>query len=144
MSVFADSSAVVKLYADEPGSSLVRAFEAMHVSQLCRVEVPAAIWRKTRMGTLASADAVVLIRAFENDLFGSDAVLAPARITPALLDDASVLTAAHGLRAYDAVQLATARAVRALDPECESMAAFDRELRDAAARDGFTLVPGAI
>jgi uncharacterized protein len=144
MSVFADSSAVVKLYADEPGSSVVRAFEAMHVSQLCRVEVPAAIWRKSRMGSLSAEDASVLIRAFENDLFGSDAVLAPMRMTSALLDDAAALTATHGLRAYDAVQLATARAVRTLDPECDSMAVFDRELRDAAAREGFTLVPGVL
>jgi uncharacterized protein len=56
-------------------------------------------------------------------------------------EDAARLAAVHGLRAHDAVQLATARAVRAADPAVARFAAFDRGLRAAAAVEGFTPVP---
>jgi hypothetical protein len=56
VSVFADSSALVKLYADEPGHEQVRNPGLLLVSQLARVEVPAAIWRKHRMGELSPDD----------------------------------------------------------------------------------------
>lgn len=144
MSVFADTSAVVKLYADETGSEAIRALGAMFVSQLCRVEAPAALWRKNRMGELAAEEARILVQVFESDLFDRDGVLVPLRLTADILDDAAGLTAAYGLRAYDAVQLASARAVRAIDPECRTLAAFDVELREAAARDGFSLLPESI
>ncbi|HEU0089887.1 MAG TPA: type II toxin-antitoxin system VapC family toxin [Pseudonocardiaceae bacterium] len=71
MIVFADSSAVVKLYADEPDHGLIRRQGVLIVSALARVEVPAAIWRKHRMGELEPADAAVLIAAFEADYHGS-------------------------------------------------------------------------
>ncbi len=75
MSVFADSSALVKLYADEAGAGEVRALTAVAVSQLCRVEVPAALWRKQRLGELDVADAQVLSAEFEADFYGSDQTL---------------------------------------------------------------------
>ena len=40
---FADSSALVKLYADELGADMVRALSPLIISQLARVEVPAAL-----------------------------------------------------------------------------------------------------
>lgn len=142
--VFADTSAIVKLYANEVGSDEVRELRAVFVSQLCRVEVPAALWRKNRMGQLSEPETKVLIAAFENDLLGADAVLAPIRITPGILDDAAMLLEDHGLRAYDAIQLATARAARAIEPECRTVAVVDRQLRVAAAAVGFSLLPTAI
>ena len=45
------------------------------------------------------------------------------------------------LRAYDAVQLSTALAVRRVDESCTVFAAFDRSLRTAAATEGFELMP---
>lgn len=57
-----------------------------------------------------------------------------------LLEDAARLTA-QGLRAYDAVQLASAVRARAADPELVSFACFDAGLRRAAARAGFSLIP---
>lgn len=59
----------------------------------------------------------------------------------AILEDAATRTAAHRLRAYDAVQLASALAARAADPKCGVLACFDDDLRDAAAANGFTLIP---
>jgi predicted nucleic acid-binding protein len=55
LSTFADSSALVKLYADEVGHEQVRGLVSVAVAQLARVEVPAALWRKQRMGELSAA-----------------------------------------------------------------------------------------
>ena len=57
-----------------------------------------------------------------------------------LLDDAARLVVTHRLRAYDAVQLASARAVRALEPRSDRFARADRLLRAAAARERCRLV----
>jgi len=147
VSAFADSSALVKLYADEPGHEHVRNPGLLLVSQLARVEVPAAIWRKHRMGELSPDDARVLADAFEADYFGTDGedarFIAVALAAP-VLDDAARLAAVHGLRAYDAVQMGSACAARTADPACGSFAAFDRALRSAAAAEGFTLVPATL
>lgn len=144
MAAFADSSALVKLYADEPGQEDVRSLPVLVVSQLARVEVPAAIWRKHRMGELALGDAAVLIADFEADYFGT--AEEPQRFlaistSSAVLDAAARLIRVHGLRAYDAVQLASAIKVSEIDPGCRELVAFDNGLRVAAATEGFTLIP---
>lgn len=144
MSTFADSSALVKLYADEPGREVVRRLEAIAVAEIARVEVPAAFWRKHRLGELDAADAQVLTADFEADWYGTAEDLprfAPVVLLSRLLDDAARLCASHGLRAYDAVQLACALAARVADPSCSSFAAFDDALRSAAAAEGFDLCP---
>jgi len=147
VTVFADSSALVKRYADEVAHQLVRAIaEPLVVSSLARVEVPAALWRKQRLDEMGAEDAAVLVAAFEADLFGEDAEppqFAAVALTSAVLDDASLLCARHPLRTGDAVQLASAAAARAADPECTTFAAFDLVLREAAAAEGFALVPEA-
>lgn len=134
----------MKLYADEEGCSAVRALKVMVVSCMAQVEVPAAIWRKHRMGELSTEDAAVLTAEFEADFFGDDhdpARFAVVSLPPVVLDDAARLTASHGLRAYDAVQLASAGATRAADPGCTTFACSDELLRAAAAAEGFALVP---
>jgi uncharacterized protein len=147
LSTFADSSALVKLYADEAGHEDIRHLTALAVAQLARVEVPAALWRKQRMGELSASDARLLTADFEADYFGTDAEpprFAAVAAVGSLLDEAATLCASHGLRAYDAVQLSTALAVRRADESCEAFAAFDRSLRTAAAAEGFSLVPHSL
>lgn len=144
MSTFADSSALVKLYADEAGHEHVRGLVSIAVAQLARVEVPAALWRKQRMGELSAGDARLLTADFEADYFGTDSEpprFAAVALTGSLLDEAAKLCASHGLQAYDAVQLSTAMAVRRVDESCTEFAAFDRSLRTAAATEGFELMP---
>lgn len=147
MSTFADSSALVKLYSDEPGHEHVRGLASVAVAQLARVEVPAALWRKQRLGELSADDAGLLAADFEADYFGADSE--PPRFvavatTAGILDDAARLCASHGLRAYDAVQLSSALAVRHSDQSCTAFAVFDRSLRRAAAAEGFDLVPASL
>jgi uncharacterized protein len=141
--VFADSSALVKLYADEVGADTVRSLSSLIVSQLARVEVPAALWRKHRLDELSVADVTLLVSAFEADYFGTEEE--PARFlviaaSSGVLDDAAQLAGIHGLRACDAVQLASARSTLREVPEGVYFAAFDSSLLAAAAREGFQLL----
>lgn len=145
--VFADSSALVKLYADEPGADDVRSLSPLIVSQLARVEVPAALWRKHRLGELSAEDATLLVAAFEADYFGAEDE--PERffviaMTASILDDAAQLVAVHGLRAYDSVQLASARSTLSEFSEGVAFLAFDQTLRAAAARERLELLPRAV
>lgn len=72
MSVFAHSSALVKFYAEESDHELVRSIDVLIVSQVARVEVPAALWRKQRLGELGADQARLLSDDFEADFFGTD------------------------------------------------------------------------
>jgi hypothetical protein len=110
------------------------------------VEVPAALWRKTRTGELEDATASVLVSAFEFDFHGdsdSGSRFTVLSLTEPVLIAAAREAARHALRAYDAVQLASALAVREVDPRCSQFACFDSELRRAASRAGFLLLPEA-
>lgn len=145
--VFADSSAIVKLYVDEAGHEAVRALPVLVVGQVARVEVPAAFWRKHRIGEVGAVDAQVLTSAFEADYFGTldeGPRFAVVGLSGAILDEAALLCARHPLRGFDAVQLASALAVREVDPGVASMAVFDVVLRAAAAAEGLTVLPPAV
>ena len=112
--------------------------------QIARVEVPAAVWAKHRRGELAADDARTLTAEFEADYFGSEEEnprFAAVALAAPLLDAAARMSAAHGLRAYDAVQLASALAAQTAEPSCTALAAFGGSLRTAAAAEGFTLSP---
>lgn len=144
MSTFADSSALVKLYADETGPEVVRAIDVLIVSQIARVEVPGALWRKQRLGELSPQHARLLSEEFEADFFGTGddgPRFVTVLLTAAVLDRAAHLCAVHGLRANDAVQLGSALAVRDVESNCRTVAAFDAGLRRAAAAEGFALQP---
>jgi predicted nucleic acid-binding protein len=117
------------------------------ISLLARVQVPAAIWRKHRIDELDAADARVLVDAFELDFTGDGRDpprFATVALSPGLLESAARMTGVHGLRAYDAVQLASACAVQEADPECDAFACFDASLRRAAAAEGFSIVPRSV
>ena len=110
---------------------------------LARVEVAAALWRKHRTGELDLDDVLLLIRAFVADYAGTPD--GPPRfqtveITEAAVEHAVELTGAHGLRAYDAIQLACALAARAVDNGCTMLASFDHDLIRAAAAEGFEVL----
>ena len=96
-----------------------------------------------RIGELPATDAAVLVSAFEADYFGTDEDLgrfSVVAVTAAILDRATRLIASHGLRAYDAVQLASACAASEATAEAVGLAAFDRQLLSAAAAEGLELL----
>lgn len=133
----------MKLYADEPGAVVVRELSNLVVSGLARVEVPSALWRKHRLGELSAADAAVLVEQFEWDWFREPAReldFAVVGVTQQILDEAARSVARHPLRAFDAVQLASALAARAADPSLADFACFDGTLARAAQAEGFTML----
>jgi len=144
VTVFADSSALVTRYAAEIDLVELGSPGEVVVSALARVEVPSAIWRKQRMGGLSAEDAAILVAAFEADYHGAgegSPGFVPVAVRPVILERAARLLAVHALRAYDAVQLASALTVTEVVPECSGFAVLDRRLRAAAALEGLALLP---
>ena len=107
---FFDSSALVKCYVAEAGSEWARSIvddddNVIHVASLTRVEIVSALTRRFRRADITQAE-------FENALTESQLDI-PNRFELVALSDlaieqAAVLARKHGLRAYDAVQLAAA------------------------------------
>lgn len=143
MTVFADSSALVGLYGDEPGRTQARQITDLAVSDLARVEVTSALWSKVRTGELASEDAVLLEAWFATDWHGDGEHpprFAAIPVSPAILERAVALVSRHALRALDAIQLASAIAGREADPDLDTFLGFDARLNRAAAAEGFAVV----
>ena len=142
MTLFADSSAVVKRYVPERHHEVIRArTDLLVVASVTRVEVASALWRKQRLGEVGASDVVTLLAAFEADLDEPNGRFAIVSLAPAVLTKAVETVARHGLRAYDAVQLATASVTRDIADDLAEFAAFDHDLRRAAEAESFTLVP---
>jgi uncharacterized protein len=106
-----DASGIVKRYLTEIGSGWVQGLTdlaAAHeilLTRIARVELVAAITRRSRGGPVPATAAPALLAQFRHDAAHQYTIL---EVTPALLADAERLAEIHGLRAYDAVQLAAA------------------------------------
>lgn len=114
------------------------------ISCLARVEVPAALWRKHRLGELEDYQARVLTSEFEADYFGAgeeEQRFVVMGLPASTLDAAARLVEVHGIRAYESVQLASAMAARKADAGCTTIACFDRRLQQAAVAESFALIP---
>jgi predicted nucleic acid-binding protein len=108
---FCDTSAIVKRYVSEQGTPWLNSITdrsaggRVFVAGITGVETVAAITRKARGGGLALSDAAAAIAAFRYDFANEFSVVA---ITPRIITEAMTLAERHGLRGYDAVQLASA------------------------------------
>jgi uncharacterized protein len=106
-----DSSAIIKRYVQETGTAWVQglthpgAGHYIYLARITGVEVCAAISRRQRGRTIPPAAAAAALARFRLDLSQEYLSL---EITIPLLTDAMRLAENHGLRAYDAVQLAAA------------------------------------
>jgi predicted nucleic acid-binding protein len=144
VTVFFDASALVKLYVWEPDTDAVPSVDVpAMISELTRVELPSAFWRKHRLGQLSAHVAARLSNEFAADYYGEGGQLrfAVMRISDVTVSTAAGLVARADLRAGDAIQLASAVVARQVGREVTAFASFDARLRDAAAVEGFTLVP---
>jgi predicted nucleic acid-binding protein len=107
--LFLDSSAVAKRYITEQGSNWVRAAldpaneNQIHVSLLAGVEVIAAITRRRREGSLDADAASAAIRELRDDF---EFLYQHVAVNELVIERAMELAEKHGLRGYDAVQLA--------------------------------------
>ena len=144
MIAFADASALVKRYIAEPGAEELDRLAGVFVSALSQVEISSAIARGEWDGRLLPGGGpalLALVDADFDDARSGAGQLAPIDVHEHVLRSASGLVFRHALRAGDAVQLASAIVARDLEPECQHFVCFDHRLRDAAAREGFAVVP---
>lgn len=138
--LYFDTSALVKHYIEETGSqwvqSLIRSKRTMVLtSSLTRIEGACTFARRHREGVLSEDDLTQVCSVFNYDL-AHHYVLTEAE--PAILSSAQQLALRYPLRAYDAVQLATAefsnaQLVQARKPPLTFVCADDRLLAIAQA-----------
>ena len=106
---YCDSSAVAKRYIREVGSQWFSREANKHsviIAQISIVEVRAAVAFRVRTGSLSAFAAYKARQRFASHLNVSADQALP--LTNSVLEAASQLVFRHPLRAYDAVQLATA------------------------------------
>lgn len=143
---FFDSSAIVKRYVKETGTSWVIGItnpakgDGLYVARISGAEVVSAITRRSRGGDLSQADMTVAIADFRNDFERQYRVL---EITPTVITRAMSLAENHALRGYDAVQLAAALEVNdrslVLALSGLTLISADKALNAAARVEGLTV-----
>jgi predicted nucleic acid-binding protein len=135
---FWDSSALVKLLVEEPGTSAAVALwdhsSALVASRLVVPEVAAALATAERTRRIDAARARVVHDEWRRYLLALDLV----EVTADIAARGAGLVATHPLGGADAIHLATALALRA--PELVA-ATWDRRLAAAAAGEGLVVVP---
>lgn len=141
MILFCDTSALVKLYVAEEGSDLMRseadAAQALAVSRLAWAEAMAALARRVRESP-ADETAIQQARGRLRGHWGQYLVVEASQ---AVVEHAGELAETFALRAYDAIQLASARLLSKHGGEPVAFACFDGRLRKAARVLGMTSVP---
>jgi predicted nucleic acid-binding protein len=132
-----DASALVKRHVDEQGSREAIAFaaraEVVATSVSSRAAVAAALAKAVRVRLLEEQGARAAQRAFAAQWLD----IARIPVTEALVSRAETLAWEHGLRGYDALQLASAVLFQESVGTNVRLATFDRQLWDAARRTGF-------
>lgn len=138
MILFCDTSALLKLYIDEPGSDAVKAqvqaAEAVAVCRIAWAEAHAALSRRARE-TPEDAATLELAKAA---LAADWARYVVMEINQALVERAGDYADTLALRAYDGVQLAAAFETGLIAQTPVLFACFDLRLNKAAKLLGMT------
>jgi predicted nucleic acid-binding protein len=136
-----DASALVKRYLVERSSretiALSAESELIATATVTRAEVAAAFAKAARAGLVTEDRARRVQRSFAGDW--PDLVRVPA--TEALVERAETLAWDHGLRGYDAVQLASALTWQQSVGAEILLATFDQQLWEAAPKAGLKAWP---
>jgi uncharacterized protein len=143
---FFDSSALVKRYAMEVGTSWVKtitdpvATNSIYIAEVTLVEVVAAITKRLRMRNITTTDAGTAILQFRYDFDNQYLIIG---MTSKMIIDASALPETYQLRAYDAIQLATALEVNtqnhAIGLPALTLVSADNDLNAAAYAEGIVI-----
>jgi len=142
--LYLDTSALFKRYVEEDGSEMVltRIADAPVVgtAMITRVEVAAALAKAVRDDRMEPAEA----RDAEQDFLDDWADFTRIGLTDDLAARAGDIAWKHGLRGYDATQLAAALAWCEATEDAENdvvFACFDKHLRQAARTEGLETWP---
>ena len=141
MILYLDTSALVKLYVEEPLSQeltvAVADAEAVATSLVAYVESRAAFARARREARLSAQIYRRIEEAFATDWPRYISI----EVTDLLVKDAGDLAVTRSLRGYDALHLASAVSLRQQVNTSVTFLAFDRALSLAAKREALTLHP---
>ena len=143
---FLDSSAAVKRYVRETGTSWViglfrhKSANLFYVARITAAEVASALARRRRDGSLTAKQATQaknrFIRDFQRRFFKTE-------IDAQIIEKAMELAEKHFLRGYDAVQLAAALKVEAARVKAGAAGLIfvcaDNNLRNAASAEGLSV-----
>lgn len=139
--VYFDSSALVKLLTEEPGSDLAAELwdgcDAAVASRLAYPEVCAALAAADRNHDLTERE----LNTAEQTWGEYWAAIRPVELTTAVEQHAGQLTRSHALRGADAVHLASALAIEDHDLV---MAVWDRRLHSGARSAGRRVAPAGL
>jgi predicted nucleic acid-binding protein len=143
---FFDSSALVKRYVAEIGSTWVsglfdpQASAECYAARITLVEVAAVLTRRARGGHPPGPQVGVTVALLDGEF---PRMLTPVGISTAIIIRAFSLVQNHALRGYDAVQLAAALQVNsvrfALGASALTLVSADAELNAAAAAEGLAV-----
>jgi len=143
---FLDSSATVKLYVPERGSTWVTGLlrppqaDNLFIARITVIEVAAALFRRVRTLQMSRDEATEACQALIRD---ADSVFQVIDLGPAIVSAALRVAARHGLRGYDCLQLATVLQVRTLREgaglSAVNMVSADAELNAAASAEGLAV-----
>lgn len=133
MTLYLDTSSLVKLYVAEPGSESVRALvdtaTVVTTSMVAYPETRAALARRRRERSLAPATFASAKSAFESEWPSYLSI----EVTPALCREAGEFAERYRLRAYDSLHLAAFAAVsREVGVDDLQFSSFDDGLNRAA------------
>lgn len=141
MIVYLDASALVKRYLQgvERGEveTLIRQARIVGTALLSRAEVVAALAKAARMQVVKPDDAAQAVKEFRTDW----PALFRLRLDETIMAEADSLAWTYGLRGFDAVHLATARAWRDALAEAIVFATYDKHLGQAAQLIGLDAWP---
>jgi uncharacterized protein len=139
--LYLDASALVKRYVAEGGSrkviELIAAAEVVATSLVSRAEVAAAFARAVRLGVLDHDGGRRAQRRFSREW--PDFARVP--VSEALMSRAETLAWDHGLRGYDAVQLASGLTWQESIGQEVLLGTFDGQLWEAAPGAGLHVWP---
>ncbi len=139
-SYFLDTSALIKRYLNETGSTWIKSLidlssgHVIVVSDLTAVEVFSTLARRKREGTIAAPDILILQTRFLAD-FGQEYL--SVALEDIVLSRARDLLNHYPLRSLDAIQLASAAEASTTLGEPLIFISADRNLLSAASNEGF-------
>lgn len=139
MNPYLDSSATVKLFMDDEGGQndlrgALASLGSASTSRLTYIETLAALASARRSGRMSAATHRLAVADFK----GLWAALDIVDLSEEVATDAGEIAETFGLRAGDAIQLASARRLR---NDSITFVAWDTRLRAAAEASGFACYP---
>lgn len=140
---YLDTSALVKLYVQEPGTDVVLSLtsdlenDRLAILDLARVEFRAAVRRRERASDIDSAQAFQILSLFDEHL--SELYLTQP-CNSSVVEEAVRLLDHHALRAYDALQLAGAVVLQGNGLSEMTLVCADKDLVKAAKTEGLTVI----